>query len=124
MAGRDITDEGEEEILRFRVWILRLQWCNKGLERSKSDDLGCVRFLDGVEWNGLFHCHGTIPSLCLIWTKNYHKTVTSLCSILEWDENGIEWSENEIILNSINYFLNWIEGRRNGVGEKGRNRPD
>jgi hypothetical protein len=27
---------------------------------------------------------------------------------LEWDENGMEWNENEIILNSIIYFLNWI----------------
>jgi hypothetical protein len=40
--------------------------------------IGCVRFLDGVEWNGTipFHCHGTVPSLC---------------SVLEWDENGMEW---------------------------------
>jgi hypothetical protein len=56
-------------------------------------DLGCVHFLDGVEWNG------TVPSLCSVWTKNYHGTVPSLCLVLEWDENGI-------ILNSINYFLN------------------
>jgi hypothetical protein len=70
--------------------------------------LGCVHFLDGVEWNGIipFHCHGTVPSLCLVWTKNYHGTVPFLCSVLEWDENGMEWSENGIILNSINYFLN------------------
>jgi hypothetical protein len=54
--------------------------------------LGCVRFLDGVEWNGTipFHCHGTVPSLCSVWTKNYHGTVPSLCSVLEWDENGME----------------------------------
>jgi hypothetical protein len=56
-------------------------------------------------WNP-FHCHGTVPSLYSVWIKNYHGTVPSLCSVLEWDENGMEWSENGIILNSIIYFLN------------------
>jgi hypothetical protein len=72
--------------------------------------LGCVRFWDVREWNGTipFYCRGTIPSLCSAWTKNCYGTVSSLCSVLEWDENGMEWSENGIILNSIIYFLNWI----------------
>jgi hypothetical protein len=42
--------------------------------------LGCVRFLDR---SIPFHCHGTVLSLCSVWTKNYHETVLSLCSILE-----------------------------------------
>jgi hypothetical protein len=50
----------------------------------------------------------TVLSLCSVWTKNYHGTVPSMCSVLEWDENRMERSENGIILNSINYFLNWI----------------
>jgi hypothetical protein len=62
------------------------------------EHLGCVRFLDGVEWNGTipFHCHGTVPSLCLVWTKNYHGTVPFLCSVLEWDENGMEWNYSKL----------------------------
>jgi hypothetical protein len=55
-----------------------------------------------MEWN----CYGTVPFLYSVWKKNYHGTVPSLCSVLEWDENGMEWSENGIILNSIIYFLN------------------
>jgi hypothetical protein len=43
--------------------------------------------------------------------KNCHGTVPSLCSVLEWDENGMEWVRlvtRLIILNSINYLLNLI----------------
>jgi hypothetical protein len=51
---------------------------------------------------------GRFPTPCSVRKRTRNGTVPSLCSILEWDENGMEWSENGIILNSIIYFLNWI----------------
>jgi hypothetical protein len=45
--------------------------------------------------------HGMVPTLCSVRKNSRNGTVPSLCSVLEWDENGI-------ILNSIIYFLNWI----------------
>jgi hypothetical protein len=55
-----------------------------------------------------FRGHGTVPTPCSVRKRTRNETVPSLCSVLEWDENGMEWSENGIILNSIIYFLNWI----------------
>jgi hypothetical protein len=57
-----------------------------------------------------FRGHGMVPTPCSVRKRTRNGTVPSLCSILEWDENGMEWNENEngIILNSIIYFLNWI----------------
>jgi hypothetical protein len=50
--------------------------------------------------------HGMVSTLCSVRKNSRNGTVPSLCSVLEWDANGMEWNENGIILNSINYFLN------------------
>jgi hypothetical protein len=51
-----------------------------------------------IDANGiyLFHCHGTVPSLCSVCIKNYHGTVPSMWSVLEWDENEMEWNYSKL----------------------------
>jgi hypothetical protein len=39
--------------------------------------------------------HGMVSTLCSVRKNSRNGTVPSLCSVLEWDENGMEWNGME-----------------------------
>jgi hypothetical protein len=86
---------------------LALNLTRKGDEARRLgwDSLRMCSVLELGGRNGMvpFLGNGMVPTPCSVRKRTRNGMVSSLCLVLEWDENGMEWNENGIILNSINY---------------------